>query len=69
MTKTWLDKLDFQFKFNRATPECKQDPKFRSWMEQLNQAILRNPRPNTGQAASAGNAGGNNDNSETDSHN
>ena len=57
MTKTWLDKVDFQFTFNRATPECKQDPKFHSWMERLNQAILRNP----------GNAGGNDDKSETDS--
>ena len=56
MTKTWLDKADFQFLFNRATPECKHDPKFRSWMEQLNQAILKNP-----------NAGGNVDDSKTDS--
>ena len=56
MTKTWLDKVDFQFTFNPATPECKQDPKFRSWMEQLNQAILKNP-----------NARGSVDNSETDS--
>ena len=56
LTKTWLEKVDFRFKFNHATPECKQDPKFCAWMEQLNQAILRNP-----------NAGGSVDNSKTDS--
>ena len=53
--KDLVGKVDFWFKFNHATPECKQDPKFCAWMEQLNQAILRNP-----------NAGGGADDSKTD---
>ena len=55
MTKTWLEKVDFQFKFNHATPECKQDTKFCAWMDCLNQAILKNP-----------NARGGGDDSKTD---
>ena len=45
LTKTWLNKVNLQFKFNHATPECKQDTKFCAWMGKLNQAILRNPDP------------------------
>ena len=48
LTKTWLEKVDLQFKFNHATPECKQDTKFCAWMGKLNQAILRNPNPEGG---------------------
>ena len=55
MTKSWFDKVDFRFKFNHSTPECKQDPNFCAWMGRLNQAILRNP-----------NRGGSFDNSNTD---
>ena len=40
---------------------------FISWMEQLNTAILRNPRPNASQAARVGNTGGNNNKSKTES--
>jgi len=45
LTKTWLDKVNLQFKFNHATPECTQDTKFCAWMAKLNQAILRDPDP------------------------
>ena len=45
LTKTWLDKVNVQFKFNHATPECTQDPKFRAWIAKLNQAISRDPDP------------------------
>ena len=64
MTKSWFCKVELKFKFNWATPECRQDPLFLSWMEQLNAAILSNPRPNAGQAARVDNAGGNNDKSD-----
>ena len=45
LTKTWMKKVNLQFRFNHATPECQQDTKFCAWMGKLNQAILRNPNP------------------------
>ena len=45
LTKTWMKKVNLQFRFNHATPECQQDTKFCAWMGKLNQAILRDPDP------------------------
>ena len=69
MTKSWFCCVELKFKFNRATPECRQDPLFISWMEQLNTAISRNPHYHASQAAQVGNAGGNGDKSDTKSDN
>ena len=40
-TRSWLNKVNLQFTFNHATPECTQDDKFCAWMAKLNQAISR----------------------------
>ena len=69
MTRSWFCQVELRFVFNWATPECRQNPLFISWMEQLNTAILRNPRPNGGQVAQVGNARGNGDKSDTKSDN
>ena len=74
LTKSWLCYVELKLKFNRATPECMQDPLFMSWMEQLNTALLRNPRCQAGQPradlpAQVGNAGGGDDKSDTKSEN